>query len=171
MWYTPIVLHHTAPHCNSLQLTATHCNTQKLLNWRRMWRMPIVLQHTAALYSILQLAATHCETHEIFWIGDRLCTCHLCFSSLQHAATRCIHCNSLQLTATHCNTQEILNRRQMWYTPMALGLLELNHPVRRCAIDIIECKWFERMIHLTIAANCVQMAIDDPRDTGVYMVM
>jgi len=133
-----------------------------------MWHMPIALQHTATHCNSLQHVAKHTGDSELATdVSHANCAAALC-NTLLHTAT---HCNSLQHTALHCNTQEILNWRQMWYTPMALGLLELNNPVRRRAIDIIESKWFERMIHLTIAANCVQMAIDDPRDTGVYMVM
>ena len=61
-------LQHTATHCNTLQHTATHC---------------ISLQHTATIFHALQHNdATHCST-------------------LQHTAT---HCNTLQHTATRCNT-------------------------------------------------------------------
>lgn len=56
--------------------------------------------------------------------------------------------------------------RAMWYTPKSLGIMGLNNPLRRRTIDIIESKWFERFIQLTIAGNCVQMASDDPRDTN-----
>jgi len=72
-------------HCNTLQHTATHCNT----------------------WPILQDTATHCNT------GKSCCRCYAwtwmvsfgvlqahC-NTLQHTAT---HCNTLQHTATHCNT-------------------------------------------------------------------
>ena len=61
--------------------------------------------------------------------------------------------------------KEILKWRAMWYMPRTLGFFELHNPVRRRAIDIIENKWFERFIQLTILANCIQMAIEEPRDT------
>ena len=59
--------------------------------------------------------------------------------------------------------KELLRWRAMWYTPKALGLLELHHPVRRRAIFLVENIWFERFIQLTITLNCVQMAAEDPR--------
>ena len=45
----------------------------------------------------------------------------------------------------------------IWY-------LSIDNPIRRRAIDLIELKWFDRFILLTIAANCFQMAADDPRE-------
>ena len=61
----------------SLQRTATHCNT---------------LQHTATRHtygSVLTSSLMDCT----------LSVCH--YNALQHIAT---HCNTLQHTATHCNT-------------------------------------------------------------------
>jgi len=60
--------------------------------------------------------------------------------------------------------QEILKWRAMWYTPKSFGYLSIDNPIRRRAIDLIELKWFDRFILLTIAANCFQMAADDPRE-------
>jgi len=60
--------------------------------------------------------------------------------------------------------QELLKWRQMWYTPKAFGYLTINHPVRRRAIELLEFPWFDRFILLTIFANCIQMAAEDPRE-------
>jgi len=64
-------------HCNTLQHTATHCNT--LRSRRRQ-----TVQHTATHCNTLQHTATH-SAHG----GDRQC------NTLQHTAT---HCNTLQHT-------------------------------------------------------------------------
>jgi len=96
-------LQHTATHCNTLQLKhvfhfrilppstvathiATHCST---------------LQHTAAHCNTLQHTATHCNTLQHIAVHDNTLqhtTTHC--STLLHAAT---HCNILQHTITPCN--------------------------------------------------------------------
>ena len=93
-------VHHTATHCNTLQLaalqhtnphlssannTATHCNT---------------LQHAAARCSTLQLAATRCNS-----AANNMPTHCI---ALRHTAT---HCNTLQHTATRCNTLQLAATR------------------------------------------------------------
>ena len=94
------------------------------------------------------------------------------FTSLFTLNTKCHYTDELQQRdlgedqAVDSHEQELMKWRAMWYTPMSLNLLGLNNPLRRRAIDMIENKWFERLIQLTIAANCVQMATDDPRDTN-----
>jgi len=104
-------LQRTATNCNTLQhsathfwictgMTTTHCNT---------------MQHTAPYCNILQHTATHCNTLQY--------TATLC-NERQHIATHCnklrwddcntlqciaaqmhcsVYCNALQHTATHCN--------------------------------------------------------------------
>jgi len=104
------------PSCNTLQLTATHCNT---------------LQHTVCVHIIDILVVKHpvdtrADQKDLYHLeGTAATRCN----TLQHAATRCntrIHCNkersiqfwrsrlqhtttycnTLQHTATHCNTQQ-----------------------------------------------------------------
>jgi len=64
---------------DTLQLTATHCNTP---------------QHTTTHCNTLQHTATHCNT-----LFSRLLQATI--FSAWHTST---HCNPLQPTATHCNT-------------------------------------------------------------------
>jgi len=73
-------LQQTASHCNTLQHTATHCNTRNTL--QRTTTHCNALQHTSTHYNTLQHTATHCN-------------------ALQHTAT---HYDTLQHNATHCNT-------------------------------------------------------------------
>jgi len=96
---TPNTLQHTATHCNTIQLTATRCTFENSVRQKRSSegtskgtaKHCSALQHTATYgtsqhkrtkdKTTLQHTATHCNT-------------------LQHTAT---HCNTLQHTATHCN--------------------------------------------------------------------
>eukprot|EP00961_Rhodomonas_salina_P120242 1618343-Rhodomonas_salina.1 len=48
------------------------------------------------------------------------------------------------------------------YTPRSLYCMTLSNPLRRRAIDLLEWRWFDRLILLTIALNCGFMASDDP---------
>jgi len=86
-------LQHTATHCNTLQHTATHCNTLQHTATQTTMYIPLersgeakrrlVYEYWQNRYcNTLQYTATHCNT-------------------LQHTATLC---NTLQHTATHCNT-------------------------------------------------------------------
>jgi len=76
-----VAVQHTTSHWNTLQQTATHCNTH-------------TLQHTT----------THIrDLTQVMWVG------HI-GDTPQHNATHCnalqrtaTHCNALQRTATHCN--------------------------------------------------------------------
>ena len=63
-------------HCNTLQHTATYCNTRQHAAMYRKRRLCVYYAHC----NTLQHTATYCNT-------------------LQHTAT---HCNILQHTATHC---------------------------------------------------------------------
>lgn len=57
---------------------------------------------------------------------------------------------------------EILRWRMTRYTPRSLYCMTLSNPLRRRAIDLLEWRWFDRLILLTIALNCGFMASDDP---------
>ena len=70
----------SAPHCNALQHTATHCNTKSTTPFPACCQLQSGPHATR--YDALQHVATGCST-------------------LQHTA---IHCNILQHTATHYNT-------------------------------------------------------------------
>ena len=50
------------------------------------------------------------------------------------------------------------------YHDLAFNALPPHAPVRRLAIEIIEHKWFEPFIAVTIAANCFTMAWESPLD-------
>jgi len=91
-------LQHTATHCNTLQRTATDCST---------------LQHTATHCSTLQRTATHCNT-----LQHTAAHC----DTLQHTAT---HRNTLQHTATHCNTRATASMRSFPCRRYPLNLLDL----------------------------------------------
>ena len=78
-------LQHTATHCNTLQHTATHCNT---------------LQHSATHCNTLQHSATHCNTLQ-YTVTRCTMSCSESHTIYRLTAT---HCNTLQHTATHCNT-------------------------------------------------------------------
>ena len=73
--------------CNTLQHTATHCNTFE--------NVCSTLQHTAT--TSLQHTATHCNTLQHTTTRQRMSAAH-CNMLQQH------FCNTLQHTATHCNT-------------------------------------------------------------------
>ena len=80
-------------HCNTLQHTATHCNT--LVLTCALFQIGNTLQHTTTHCNTMQHTATHCNTWQ-----------HT--PTLQHIAT---HCNTLQYTAeilqhtaTHCTS-------------------------------------------------------------------
>ena len=59
---------------------------------------------------------------------------------------------------------ELLKWRARWYTNRSLSCLTLQNPIRRKACDIVEWKWFDRLIMVVIAANCVSMATQDPNN-------
>ena len=83
--------HGALPRYNTLQHSATHCNTlQHTTAW--VTRRIIRLQHAATHGNILQHTAAHCST-----LQHTAAHCN----TLQHAAA---HCNRLQHTATHYNT-------------------------------------------------------------------
>ena len=87
-------LQHSATHCNTLQ---TRCNTLQPAACHRQGRL-----HRALLWNRRQSAA-----YSLRWSG-LFCRSLL----LQHPATHCntlhtaTHCNTLQHTATHCNALE-----------------------------------------------------------------
>ena len=98
--------------CNSLQLTATQCNTRIITRSH----LPTISQKSAlqSFRMVLLVGELISEnlllrTRAIIW---RSCYhYHDCCDSLQHTATHCntlqhtaTHCNTLQHTATHCNT-------------------------------------------------------------------
>ena len=107
---------HSATLCDTLQLTAAHCNTlqhtadvQRIATNRYTLRHSVThcnsLQHTAAHCNTLQHTATHCR-----------CAMHC--NQVLHSATPCdtlqltaAHCNTLQHTAAHCNTLPIFDVR------------------------------------------------------------
>jgi len=113
-------LQHTATHCNThcntLQHTATHCNNSVWL-----WILWHEGRMTATHCNTLQLNATHCKTLQhtasitsgtefcgtkVSWVQQTSTHCN----TMHHTATHCnilqhtaTHCNTLQHTATHCN--------------------------------------------------------------------
>jgi len=124
-WHTQ----YTTIHCNTLQHTATHCNTH---------------------CTTLQNAATHCNSLLAEWHTQHTAT-HC--NTLQHTdtATNCnTHCNTLeclrtkmtaartsgntlQHTATHCNTLECLRpRRTAARTILQLNAAHLHHTAPHC---------------------------------------
>jgi len=74
--------------CNTLQHTATHCNTPRIYR------------------SQSEQAATHCNTPRIYRSHSEQAATHC--NTLQHTATHHaftgLRANKLQHTATHCNT-------------------------------------------------------------------
>jgi len=76
-------------HCNALQYTATHCNTQD-----HAVECPV--------YDFAFNTATHSNTLPHPATPRVVQSSAQCTTVLAHAAT---HCNILQYTATHCNTQ------------------------------------------------------------------
>ena len=48
------------------------------------------------------------------------------------------------------------------YDGAALRLLPVHNPLRRVCIDLIENKWFDRLVLILIAANSLSMALRDP---------
>ena len=91
-----------APHCNTLQHTATHCNAVGCPGANDTLQQCNTLRHTATHCNTLQRAATHCNT---------LQHAATCCNMLQHAASHynvprhhdtATRCNTLQHTALHC---------------------------------------------------------------------
>ena len=110
----------TATCCNTLQHTATHCNTHALACHPSSFlkEIRLTLYHTAPQCNTLQHAATHCNTHALmspssFSRGGCL-TLHLpaphC-TTLHHTAP---HCNTLQHASTHCNTHALSHLSQVF---------------------------------------------------------
>jgi len=92
---------------NTLQQTATHCDT--LQHTATSWRKYVdtyVQGHSCSFYDshcdTLQHTVTHCNTlqHSAIHCNTLQHTATHC-NTLQHTAT---HCNTAQHTATHCNT-------------------------------------------------------------------
>jgi len=85
----------TATHCSTLQHTATHCNK---------------LQHSATHRNTLQHAATRCNTLQHTATNVVVCGYHADgsppFSGAVPTATHCntLQCTAMQHTATQCNT-------------------------------------------------------------------
>ena len=84
--------------CNTLQRTATHCNTLRHTNRNvHMWHdICNTLQHTATHCNTLQHTATRCDILTAMFISDMTYAAHC--STLQHTAA---HCNTLQHIATY----------------------------------------------------------------------
>ena len=95
--------------CNTLQHTATHCNT---LGWATLYTDMHTYSQKSGRYSIVDIQRLHTATH---------------CNTLQHTAT---HCNTLQHTATHCSwrqrdTSELPRIRQepaTWLTNMYIHM-------------------------------------------------
>jgi hypothetical protein len=85
--------------CNTLQHTATHCNT---LQERERQQRGALLQHTATHCSTLQHTARERASAKRCFVATHC-------NTLQHTAT---HCSTLQHTATHCNTLQERERQQ-----------------------------------------------------------
>ena len=62
--------------------------------------------------------------------------------------------------------RELIEWREKRYTSKALGCITLQNPLRKRCITLIESKWFDRFIQLIILGSCVEMAVNDPRDTN-----
>ena len=97
-------LQHTATHCNSLpqlQHTATHCNT-----------LHIYVGATVGHAAELERASRNSWLHQgqvcrIGFCPPQRMWYHTCCNALQRTAT---HCNALQRTATHCNALQQISR-------------------------------------------------------------
>ena len=116
--------------CNTLQHTATHCNTIRDSATHPCTDCCNTLQHTATHCNTMQHNAPQCETqrHTHALVAETHCNTlqhmHTCVQVpeleawndedtatvsntpihlLQHTAT---HCNTLQHTATYCNTPQ-----------------------------------------------------------------
>ena len=94
---------HIYSHCNTLQHTATHCNTSA--DALCQLAVAYVYEHMYSHCNTLQHAATHCNTsaHVLCQLAVACVYEHIyshC-NTLQHTATRC---NALQQTATHVLT-------------------------------------------------------------------
>jgi len=116
----------TLPHFNSLQHTATHCNTLLQCTWSpevRYREFPLshcntqqTLQHTATHCNTrhcntLQHTATHCNNCNTLLQRIRSEIQRACTATIQHTIT---HCNTLQHTATHCcNTPDVSYREPL----------------------------------------------------------
>ena len=122
MQYNTPRLQDTAIHCNTLQHTATHYNTQchiylgvsdHTLLSALQWKIPMhhcnALQHTAMTATYCnkhEHTATHCNTLQHLPLSTRshslVCSTRAnLHAPLQHTAT---HGNTLQHPATPCNT-------------------------------------------------------------------
>ena len=104
--------------CNTLQHTATHCNTQKMSLSR-----PHTLDYITLSCNTLQHTATH--KRWVWLVRTHLITC-VCHMWL-HVCVTCDHitlsCNTLQHTATHCNIlqhtmKELCIVRTHWITSL-----------------------------------------------------
>ena len=82
-------------HCNTLQRTATHCNTQIASRGSETTQQRAKLQHTAT--HTLQHTATHCNTHTAK------------------------HCNTLKHTATHRSLVTAAKQHNKGLTALKIG--------------------------------------------------
>lgn len=68
-----------------------------------------------------------------------------------------------QLTTLLCYTQVQRWHRQLHQNNNAFYLLPPDHPVRTAASRLLAWAWFERIVLTVILANCVFMALEEPR--------
>jgi len=108
----------TAPCCNTLQHTATHCTfIGARLDGSHLCVKPEIFcntMHNTLQHTVIH-TATHCKTLQhttpasgrglVVGTGEWPMRCFATHcNTLQHTAT---HCNTLQHTATHCNTLDL----------------------------------------------------------------
>ena len=97
----------TATHCNTLQHTATHCDSglQRVAACCSARDVAHEQQHIAAHFNILQRCTRVGDSERVCvreCVGDSEIACTAThYTALQHNAT---HCDTLQHTATHCST-------------------------------------------------------------------
>jgi len=108
-------LKHTVTLYNTLQHTATHCNTllrvmlekwsgQVRIGMRKMdgFRTFVRMQHTVTHCNTLQYTEAHCNT-----LKHTATHCNTLYTKRREARTcTATHCNTLQHTATRCHTQK-----------------------------------------------------------------
>jgi len=108
-----------APHCNTLQHTATHCNTLQL-----------EARHTAPHCNTLQHTATHCNALQL---------------EARHTAP---HRNTLQHTATHCNLRRDTLHHTVWITiDNLVGFYKNGFDAMPCKLNSTGEFVFVREIH------------------------
>jgi len=136
--------------CNTLQHTATHCNTLLYCNIMCLhaFILPhsccILLQHTATHCNAVQDTATHSNTLQRTATYGRTCAhcnryCATHCDKLQRADTLTLamhltarHCNTLQHTAIHCNTLQHTAPHRTTPHHTAVHCSTLHHTAPHC---------------------------------------